>query len=65
MGGGVTMDEKRYVEVEGVKVDTNIANRLLSKIIIWEKNNIKTKQLQSSSMVKKISSAIEEEVKCY
>lgn len=59
------MDEKRYVEVEGVKVDTNIANRLLSKIIIWEKNNIKTKQLQSSSMVKKISSAIEEEVKCY
>ncbi len=50
------------VEVDGVEIDVEKANRLLIQIIIKEKNNLKTKQF---NMVKEIQRMIEEEVKCY
>lgn len=52
-------------EVNGIKIDEDKANRLLKKLIIMEKNNIRTKQFNDAEMVKKIKKAIEEEVECY
>ena len=53
------------VEVNGIKVDTEKAQRMLQKIIIREKNNIKTKQFNDVEMARKIKKMIEEEVECY
>lgn len=53
------------VEVNGIEVDTEKANRMLQKIIIREKNNIKTKQFNDVEMARKIKKMIEEEVECY
>ncbi len=59
------MDEEKYAEVDGISIDLNIAKRLLQKIILREKQNIKTKQYSGPAMVEKISKLIEEEVECY
>ena len=53
------------VEVNGIEVDTEKAQRMLQKIIIKEKNNIKTKQFNDVEMARKIKKMIEEEVECY
>lgn len=53
------------VEINGIKVDTAKAQRLLQKTIIAEKNNIKTRQFNDVEMAKKIKKMIEEEVECY
>ena len=53
------------VEVNGIEVDTEKAKRMLQKIIIKEKNNIKTKQYNDVEMARKIKKMIEEEVECY
>ena len=53
------------VEVNGIKIDTEKAQRMLQKIIIREKNNIKTKQFNDVEMARKIKRMIEEEVECY
>ena len=53
------------VEINGIKVDTEKAQRMLQKIIIKEKNNIKTKQFNDVEMARKIKKMIEEEVECY
>ena len=53
------------VEVNGIDVDTEKAQRMLQKIIIKEKNNIKTKQFNDVEMARKIKKMIEEEVECY
>lgn len=53
------------VEVNGIEVDTEKAQRMLQKIIIKEKNNIKTKQFNDIEMARKIKKMIEEEVECY
>ncbi len=53
------------VEVNGIEVDTEKAQRMLQKIIIREKNNIKTKQFNDVEMARKIKKMIEEEVECY
>ncbi len=53
------------IEVNGIKVDTEKAQRMLQKIIIKEKNNIKTKQFNDVEMARKIKKMIEEEVECY
>ncbi len=53
------------VEVNGIEVDTEKAKRMLQKIIIREKNNIKTKQFNDVEMARKIKKMIEEEVECY
>ena len=53
------------VEVNGIEVDAEKAQRMLQKIIIREKNNIKTKQFNDVEMARKIKKMIEEEVECY
>ena len=51
--------------VNDIKIDTIIVKRLLAKIIVKEKTNIKTKQYNDGQMVAQIKKMIEEEVKCY
>lgn len=53
------------IEVNGVEVDTSKAQRMLQRIIVREKTNIKTKQFNDTEMAKKIKKMIEEEVECY
>ncbi|HHX18424.1 MAG TPA: hypothetical protein GX727_06150 [Clostridium sp.] len=53
------------VVVNGIEIDEKKARRLLQKLIIMEKTNIKTKQYNDAEMVKKIKKEIEEEVECY
>ncbi|MCR8938057.1 hypothetical protein O0555_11920 [Brevibacillus laterosporus] len=47
-----------------IRIDENKAERLLKKIIIMEKQNLRTKQYNDAEMVRKIKKAIEEEVEC-
>lgn len=53
------------MEVNGVEIDVQKAQRMLQRIIVREKTNIKTKQLNDTEMAKKIKKMIEEEVQCY
>lgn len=53
------------MEVNGVEIDVQKARRMLQRIIVREKTNIKTKQFNDTEMVKKIKKMIEEEVQCY
>lgn len=53
------------VELNGIRIDTNKVNKLLKRLIIKEKSNIKTKQYNDAEMVKIIKKMIEEEVECY
>jgi len=52
-------------EINEINIDQRIINRLLKKIIILEKNNLKTKEYSYGLIVKKIKAMIEEEVECY
>ena len=54
------MQEKRSIEI-----DQKVVNRLMKKIILLEKRNIKTKEFGYGQIVKKIKTIIEEEVECY
>ena len=51
--------------INGVEIDTDKAHRLLQKVVIREKNNIKSKELNDMQMVAKIKKMIQEEVECY
>lgn len=51
--------------INGVEVDTEKAERMLKKLIVKERINIKSKELNDTQMVKKIQKMIEEEVECY
>ncbi len=53
------------VEFNGIEIDTNKVNKLLKRLIIKEKTNIKTKQYNDAEMVKIIKKMIKEEVECY
>ena len=53
------------IEVNGVEVDASKAQRMLQRIIVREKTNIKTKQFNDTEMAKKMKKRIEEEVECY
>lgn len=53
------------MEVNGVEIDVQKAQRMLQRIIVREKTNIKTKQFNDTEMTKKIKKMIEEEVQCY
>lgn len=59
------MNEERYVKENEIQIDLNVADRLLRKIIIREKQNLKTKQHAGSAMVDMIAKLIKEEVECY
>ena len=52
-------------EVNGVEIDVQKARRMLQRIIVREKTNIKTMQFNDTEMAKKIKKMIEEEVQCY
>lgn len=53
------------VEINGIEIDTEKAQRMLKRIIVSEKTNIKTKQYNDTEMTRKIKKMIEEEVQCY
>lgn len=53
------------ITVNNIEIDTKKATLLMKKIIIEEKNNLKTKQFNDTEMVKNIKKLIEEEVPCY
>lgn len=59
------MNNENIEIVNGVEVDTQRAQKILTKLIIREKTNIKTKQYNDSQMVNQIKKLIEEEVECY
>jgi hypothetical protein len=59
------MKNEQMIIVDGIEVDTEKADRLMSKLIIKEKTNIKTKQLNDGQMVAAIKKKIEEEAECY
>lgn len=52
-------------KINGVDIDTEKAKRLLQKLVISEKTNIKSKELNDMQMVAKIKKMIQEEVECY
>lgn len=51
--------------VNGMEVDIQKAQRMLTRLVIREKKNIKTRQYNDVQMVNQIKKMIEEEVKCY
>lgn len=51
--------------VNGIEVDVDKAQRLIKKVIVKEKRNLRTKEFSAAEMVKKIKKMIEEEVECY
>lgn len=59
------MSDSNIVKVNEIEIDTVKAQRMLTKIIMREKTNIKTKQYNDGQMVNQIKKMIEEEVKCY
>ena len=59
------MGNDQSTTINGIEIDTEKAQRMLSKLIIREKTNIKTKQYNDGEMVKMIKKMIEEEVQCY
>lgn len=56
-------DEKPIVN--GVEIDTDKVQRMLSKLILREKTNLKTREKTDAQMVQMIKKLIEEEVECY
>jgi hypothetical protein len=51
--------------VNGIEVDKAKAQKLLQKLILREKTNIKTKEKNDGEMVRMIKKMIEEEAECY
>jgi hypothetical protein len=61
----ITVMASEKIEVNGVEIDSQKAQRMLQRIIVREKTNIKTKQFNDTEMARKIKKMIEEEVQCY
>lgn len=59
------MNSENKEIVNGMEVDIQKAQRMLTRLVIREKKNIKTKQYNDVQMVNQIKKMIEEEVKCY
>jgi len=59
------MENTNSKTINGIEIDTEKAKKMLTKLIMREKKNIKTKQFNDSEMVKMIKKMIEEEVQCY
>jgi hypothetical protein len=57
--------EERMENNNRTELDQKKIKRLLKKIVIAEKTNLKTKQYSYGPMVNKIKKMIEEEVECY
>lgn len=58
-----TMDKGQQINVN--KIDERKAQLITHKIIVEEVNNLKSKTLSDSAMVKKIQKMIQEEVECF
>ena len=58
------MSEKT-VQIDGIDVDVDKANKILKKVLIKEKTNLSTKKLTSQELIKDIKKKIAEEVKCF
>ena len=59
------MDNSNPTIINGIEIDTEKAQKMLTKLIMIEKKNVKTKQYNDGEMVKIIKKMIEEEVQCY
>jgi len=59
------MDDANPTIINSIEIDTEKAQKMLTKLIMREKKNIKTKQYNDGEMVKMIKKMIEEEVQCY
>lgn len=59
------MNNEEKEIVNGIEVSTKKAQKILTKLIVREKTNIKTKQYNDPQMVNQIKKMIEEEVECY
>ena len=59
------MDNTNPTIINGIEIDVDKAQKMLTKLIMREKKNIKTKQYNDVEMVKMIKKMIEEEVQCY
>jgi len=59
------MENNNPAIVNGIEINTEKAQKLLMKLIVREKTNIKTKQHNDGEVVKMIKKMIEEEVQCY
>ena len=51
--------------VDGVEIDTYKVQRMLEKLILREKTNLKTREKTDAQMVQMIRKLIEEEIACY
>ncbi len=51
--------------IDGVEIDTEKVDRMLVKLIVNERNNLKTRAKTDGQMVQWIKKLIEEEVECY
>lgn len=56
---------KKTVQIDGIDVDVDKANKILKKVLITEKTNLSTKKLTSQELIKDIKKKIAEEVKCF
>lgn len=56
---------ERKIVVDDVEIDTEKVDRILKKIILREKTNLKTREKSDAQMVQLIKRLIEEEVECY
>jgi len=59
------MSNEKIVNVGGIDIDLEKVDRLTKWLIIKEKNNIRTKELNEGQMIKAIKTRIEEEAGCY
>jgi hypothetical protein len=59
------MENDKFVFINGIEIDTEKVQKILNKLIVREKTNLKTKQYNDGEMVKMIRKMIEEEVQCY
>lgn len=55
----------RIEEVNNITIDEQKVRRIMLKLIMEEKRNIKTKENSENQMVKVIKRIIKEEVQCY
>jgi hypothetical protein len=67
MSGLINREGKRKLmqDNNNLQIDEKKIERLLKKLIIMEKQNIRSKQFNDAEMVKKIKKSIEEEVECF
>lgn len=59
------MNNGDIIEINGVEINSTKAKLMLHKLIMKERTNLQTKELNDVEMVKYIKNMIEEEVKCY